>query len=355
MTKFHRQSLVAYGQPLCETLADLPTPRGSEVLLRVECCGVCHSDLHLQDGYFALGGDKRLDITKDRTLPFTLGHEIAGVIEAAGETAEGAAIGRRVAVYPWIGCGTCPACLAGDDNLCSRHRHLGIAVDGGYASHVLVPHPRYLIDYAPLSPDFAGMLMCSGLTAFSALRHLGERATRGPVLLVGMGGVGMMGLAIARALFHEPPLVADIAADKRDAALAAGAAQAFDPSDPQARRAVMAATGGVLAACDFVGSEKSLQFATGVLGRGGKVVVTGLLGGNFSIAAAMIVIKAMTVEGTLTGTLAEARELIDLARSGKLHTIPTHERPLDQAQAALDDLRAGRVVGRTVLSIESVI
>ncbi len=350
MTKFPRQSLVAYGEPLCETVADLPTPRGTEVLVRVECCGVCHSDLHLQDGYFTLGGDKRLDITKDRTLPFTLGHEIAGTIENAGDAAEGTAIGHRVAVYPWIGCGICPACGAGEENLCSSHRHLGITVDGGYATHVLVPHPRYLLDYAPLSPDFAGPLMCSGLTAFSALKHLGSRAERGPVLLVGLGGVGMMGLSIARALFREPPMVADIDAAKRTAALAAGAAQAFDPSDPRARRAVLTATGGVLAACDFVGSEKSLQFVTGVLGRGGKVVVTGLLGGTFSIPAAMIAIKAMTIEGTLTGTLAEARELIDLARSGKLATIPTHERPLNQAQAALDELRAGRVVGRTVLS-----
>ena len=207
--------------------------------------------------------------------------------------------------------------------------------------HVLVPHPRYLLDYAPLAPDFAGPLMCSGLTAYAALKRLGEPGRARPVLLVGLGGVGMMGLAIARALFREPPIVADIDAGKRSAALAAGAAQAFDPADPQARRAVMTATGGVLAVCDFVGSEKSLQFSTGVLARGGKVVVTGLLGGNFSIAAAMIAIKAMTIEGTLTGTLAEARELIDLARSGKLATIPTHERPLGQAQAALDDLRAG--------------
>ena len=350
MTKLHRQSLIAYGQPLCETVVDCPTPRGSEVLVRVACCGVCHSDLHLQDGYFELGGGKRLDITKDRALPFTLGHEIAGVIEAAGDGATGAAIGRRVAVYPWIGCGSCPACRAGQENLCSAHRHLGIAVDGGFATHVLVPHPRYLLDYAPLSPDLAGPLMCSGLTAYSALKRLAGRAERGPVLLVGLGGVGMMGLALARALFREPPLVADIDAAKRTAAIAAGAAQAFDPSDPQARKAVISATGGVLAACDFVGSEKSLQFSTGVLGRGGKVVVTGLLGGNFSIAAAMIAIKAMTIEGTLTGTLAEARELIDLARTGKLASIRTHARPLDQAQTALDDLRAGRVVGRTILS-----
>ncbi len=351
MTKMHRQSLVAYGQPLRETIVDCPAPRGSEVLVRIERCGVCHSDLHLQDGYFSLGGDKKLDVTAGRALPFTLGHEIAGVIESAGDEAKDAVIGRRVAVYPWIGCSTCPACLAGGENLCSNHRHLGIAVDGGFATHVLVPQPRYLLDYAPLSPDFAGPLMCSGLTAYAALKRHTNRPERGPVLLVGLGGVGMMGLAMARALFRTPPIVADIDADKRQAALAAGAAQAYDPSDPQARKAVMAATGGgLLAICDFVGSDKSLQFATGLLARGGKVVVTGLLGGNFSIAAAMFGIKAMTIEGTLTGTLAEARELLELARSGKIAPIPTHDRPLGEAQAALDDLRSGRIVGRTVLS-----
>ena len=270
--------------------------------------------------------------------------------ESAGPEAHGAAIGRRVAVYPWIGCGTCVACRAGEENLCSNHRHLGISADGGFASHVLIPHPRYLIEYAPLSAAFAGPLMCSGLTAYGALKHLGERAERGPVLLVGLGGVGMMGLAIARALFRDPPIVADIDGHKREAALAAGAAAAYDPADPQARRAILSSTGGVLGACDFVGSDRSLQFATGVLARGGKVVVTGLLGGMFSMAAAMFAIKAMTIEGTLTGTLAQARELIDLARAGKIAPIPTHDRPLNEAQAALDDLRAGKVVGRTVLS-----
>jgi alcohol dehydrogenase len=350
MTQLHRQSLVAYGAPLCETIVDCPTPRGTEVLVRVERCGVCHSDLHLQDGYFSLGGDKRLDITKDRPLPFTLGHEIAGRIESAGAEASGAVIGRRIAVYPWIGCGNCAACRAGEENLCSAHRHLGITADGGFASHVLVPHPRYLIEYEPLSPAIAGPLMCSGLTAYGALKHLGAHAEHGPVLLVGLGGVGMMGLAIARALFRDPPIVADIDAQKREAALAAGAAAAYDPADPQARRAIMAATGGLLAACDFVGSDRSLQFATGVLARGGKVVVTGLLGGMFSIATAMFAIKAMTIEGTLTGTLAQARELIDLARAGKIAAIPTNERPLRDAQAALEDLRAGKVVGRTVLT-----
>jgi len=321
------------------------------VLVRIERCGVCHSDLHIQDGYFRLGGDKRLDITQGRALPFTLGHEIAGVVEAAGPEAAAARPGDKVAIYPWIGCGQCAACRHGEENNCAAPRHLGVYADGGFASHVLVPHPRYLIDYAPLSPGFAAALMCSGLTAYAALQRLADRAARGPVLLIGLGGVGSMGLALAHALFGTPPLVADIDDAKRAAALAAGAAAAFDPADPGARKATIAASGGgIYAACDFVGSESSLAFATGVLARGGKVVVTGLLGGSFTTAVAMFPIKAMAIEGILTGTLAQARELIGLAQSGKLAPIAIRERPMRDAQAALDDLRAGKVVGRVVLT-----
>ncbi len=349
MTKLRRLSLTAYEAPLCETIVDCPAPQGSEVLMRVERCGVCHSDLHMQDGYFALAGDKRLDVRQGRTLPFTLGHEIAGMVEQAGPEAVGAQIGAKVAVFPWIGCGRCTACRAGDENLCSTNRHLGVSADGGFASHVLVPHPRYLIDYAPLPPSFAGALMCSGLTAYSALKRLREHAARGPALLIGLGGVGMMGLSIARALFAQAPIVADIDAAKREAALKAGAAAAYDPADPDTRKALLKATGGVFAACDFVGSEKSLAFANSVLAKGGKVVVTGLLGGNFATPVAMFVLKAMTIEGTLTGTLAEAREVMALAQTGKIAALPITERPLGEAQAALEDLRAGRVVGRTVL------
>jgi alcohol dehydrogenase len=353
MPQLRRQSLVAYGAPLCETIVDCPQPRGPEVLVRVERCGVCHSDLHMQDGYFSLAGDKRLDVSAGRTLPFTLGHEIAGVIEAAGPDVAGdaaAAPVRKVAVYPWIGCGVCPACRQGAENLCSDARHLGIAADGGFASHVLAPHPRYLLDYAPLSPSLAGMLMCSGLTAYAALKRLQSEAARGPVLLVGLGGVGMMGLALARTLFKTAPLVADIDAGKREAALKAGAAAAFDPADPAARKAVMKATGGVHGVCDFAGSEASLAFSTGVLAKGGKAVITGLIGGGFAMPAAMFVLRAMTIEGVLTGTLADAEELMALVRAGHIPAVPVAERPLAEAQAALDDLRAGRVVGRVVLT-----
>src|SRR5258706_15399091 len=138
-TKFHRQSLIAYGAPLIETIVDCPLPQGTEVLVRIERCGVCHSDLHMQDGYFRLNGDRKLDITSGRALPFTLGHEIAGVVERAGAdvTDDAAAVpGRKVAVYPWIGCSPCAACRQGEENLGAAPRHLGNTADGGYGRRV---------------------------------------------------------------------------------------------------------------------------------------------------------------------------------------------------------------------------
>jgi alcohol dehydrogenase, propanol-preferring len=349
MTQMHRQSLAAYGAPLCETVAETPRPQGSEVLVRVARCGVCHSDLHMQDGFFTLGDGKQLDVRSGRTLPFTLGHEIAGTVESVGPEAD-TRPGAKIAVYPWIGCGQCPACKAGDENICAAPRHLGITVDGGYATHVLVPHPRYLIEYAPLPASYAGALMCSGLTAYAALKRLADRAGRAPLLLVGAGGVGLMGLALTHAMFGAAPYVADIDAKKREAALAAGAKEVFDPADAGARKAVLKASGGIYAAIDFVGSDKSLNFATGVLAKGGKVVVTGLLGGGYSTAVAMFPLKAMSIEGTQTGTLKEARELIELVCEQKIAAPPIAERPLAQASQTLDDLRAGKIVGRVVLT-----
>jgi len=349
LMQLHRQSMTAYGAPLCETVIDVPRAQGSEVLVRIERCGVCHSDLHMQDGYFLLGGDKKLDVRAGRTLPFTLGHEIAGIVDSVGSDAT-VKPGAKVAIYPLIGCGQCASCKVGDENICSAPRHLGITVDGGFATHVLVPHERYLIDHEPLPPGFAGALMCSGLTAYAALKRLADRVTRAPPLLVGLGGVGLMGLALANAMYGVAPLVADVDAKKREAALAAGAAAAFDPSDANARKAILKARGGIYAACDFAGSESSLNFATGVLAKGGKVVVTGLIGGAYSTAVAMFPLKAMTIEGTTTGTLAEARELIDLVRAKQIAPPPITERQLNQASQALDDLRAGRVVGRVVLT-----
>ncbi|MCC6948655.1 MAG: alcohol dehydrogenase catalytic domain-containing protein [Bradyrhizobiaceae bacterium] len=350
MTRVTRQAYADYGVPLSEISAELPAPQGSEVVVRVGHCGVCHSDVHLHDGYFDLGSGRKLNMAGSQQLPFTLGHEIEGTIEAAGPDAAGAEIGRRVVVYPWIGCGSCALCLRGDEHLCARPRQIGIQKDGGYATHVLVPHPRYLLDYEPISPGLAGTYMCSGVTAYSSIAKLGAAAGDGPVLLIGLGGVGLMGLSFLLATTKQKPLVVDIDGKKRALAVQMGAAAAFDPADPGARKAVLSASdGGVAAAVDFVGSEASVAFALGALGRGGRLVVTGLIGGELKYPIPIFPLKGVSIVGNYVGSLAEAKEMLALVRAGRVPPIPITERPLAEANAALDDLRAGRAVGRMVL------
>lgn len=347
----HRQSLTDYGKPLQAMDAPTPVPTGTEVLVRISHCGVCHSDLHLQDGYFNLGGGQKLDVSANRPLPFTLGHGIAGHVEAAGPDAAGAVQGQRYAVYPWIGCGKCGLCARGDEHLCNAPRALGITVDGGYATHVLVPHPRYLLDVQGIAPEIAGPLMCSGLTGYGAIKKAVGFLRAGPLLIVGLGGVGMMGLQFARALTDRPILVADIDAAKRDAALKLGAAEAFDPADAAARKAVYKASGGgVGAAVDFAGSEKSMAFAQGAVAKGGAAIVVGLIGGTFTLPVAMFPLRALTLMGSYVGSTAEAVEMLALVKAGKVAPIPVKTRALDQASRSLDDLRAGKIVGRVVVT-----
>ncbi len=349
MAQMRRQSLIKFDAPLCETIVEAPAPKGSEVLVRIECCGLCHSDLHIQDGYADAGNGERIDTTRGINLPFTLGHEIAGIVEAVGPDAQSGLIGRKAAVFPWIGCGKCRDCQNGDENLCMRNRYLGVARDGGFATHVLVPDAKYLLDYDPLSVGMAATLMCSGITAYGALKRLADRPRRRNLLLIGLGGVGMMGLSCARAMFDQDICVADVSASARDIALANGASVAYDPAEPDIARRILKETGGFDAIVDFAGSEKSMAFAMSVLARGGKIVVSGLIGGNFSLPMVQWIYKRMTIEGFMTGTLAEAKELMALARAGKIRPTPMQDRPMAEAQKWIEQLRAGKVVGRIML------
>lgn len=346
-----RQSMVEYGEPLQETDAATPEPTGSQVIMRVSHCGVCHSDIHMHDGYFELGGGRQLDVRPGRELPFTLGHEIAGSVEAVGPDATGVEAGEHYAVYPWIGCGECTLCQRGDEHLCNTANHLGITVDGGYASHVVVPHPRYLLSTEGLEPTLAGSYMCSGLTAFSALKKVADKVPDGPLMIVGLGGVGMMGLQFAKALYDTEIFACDIDPAKRAAALQSGASQVFDPAEDGIRKTVLKATGGgAAAAVDYVGAENTLNFAQSIVRKNGAVVVAGLLGGTFSMPVPMFPLRALSIIGTFVGSLNEAREMLDLVRAGKVAPIPVELRPLSEANASLNDLRGGHVLGRIVLT-----
>ncbi|MFC4270461.1 alcohol dehydrogenase catalytic domain-containing protein [Sneathiella chungangensis] len=339
-----------YGAPLVENTGDAPTVSGDEVLMDVTACGVCHSDIHIWEGYFDLGNDKKLDIRGGRQLPHTLGHEIVGTVAAVGENVTDVKVGDKRVVYPWIGCGKCAICESGEEQLCSRPRQLGIDVAGGYADTLLVPHSRYLLDYGALSKDLACTYTCSGLTAYSALQKVKSRTDGGKLLIIGAGGVGLAAMAIAKSVTDAEIYVADIDPAKRDAGIKAGAVAAIDPSDPAAFKSFMGTTGGgVNATIDFVGAESSAAFGAKVLAKGGKLVIVGLFGGGFSMPLPMFPIKAISVEGSYVGNLREMRELMELAKAGKLSELAITPRPMKEAYNTLEDLRAGKIVGRVVL------
>ncbi|HXP31226.1 MAG TPA: alcohol dehydrogenase [Stellaceae bacterium] len=344
--------VIEFGAPLQPVEKPTPTPQGTEVLLRTLATGVCHSDLHIWEGYYDLGGGKRL-YTKDRGLapPLTLGHEIVGEVVALGPEASGVKPGDRRLAYPWIGCGSCAVCQRGDEHLCARPRTLGITRPGGFADHVLVPHPRYLLELGGLSAAQAAPYGCSGLTAYGALKRVGERVWRQqPIAVIGAGGLGLMCLALLKALGGQGAIVADIDAKKRAAALTAGALAVVDAGAADAVKQLQAAAKGPpAAAIDFVGAETTARLGIDAIARGGKYVIIGLFGGEVRLSLPLLPMRAITIEGALVGSLAELKELLALVATGKVPPVPLDERPLDQADAALHDLKAGRVVGRAIL------
>jgi D-arabinose 1-dehydrogenase-like Zn-dependent alcohol dehydrogenase len=340
-----------FGAALAALETPTPVPGGTEVLIEVQHCGVCHTDVHLREGSFDLGGGRRL--ASKLALPHVLGHEIEGRVAATGPAAGALAIGARYAVFPWIGCGRCSACQRGEENIClGETRQLGCssACPGGYATHVLVPHPRYLIEYGATDPALAAACMCSGLTAFSALRKIGPLDGAERVLLIGCGGVGMMGIRFAKAVLGQAPMVADIDAARLEAARACGAGVTYDATDPGTPERIRKDTGtGPAAVVDFVGSEPSFALANRVVRRGGRIIVVGLFGGALQLPLPLIPLRGLSIVGSNTGTLGEAIEMMALVRAGRIEPIPLTRRPLTEAESALSSLQHGKVTGRVVL------
>jgi alcohol dehydrogenase, propanol-preferring len=332
--------------------ADL-LPTGTEVVIEVSHCGVCHSDLHLQEGVYHLGGGKKLNLA-DRgvTLPAVPGHEIVGRLVAKGPDAPigDAALGKIFAVYPWLGCGECAVCLRGDENLCATPAAIGIHRPGGYAEQCLVPHSKYLVEVDGIDHPLAAVYACSGLTAYSALRKVTIDPAGDWLLVIGAGGVGQNAINIAKALGYQNIAVADIDSAKREAAQRAGATLVLDPREPQAREDLKWLPGGIAAAVDFVGSADTAEFGVDMLRKSGTYVAVGLYGGEARIAMPLLVLRAICIRGSYVGNLAELKELFELARSGRLEPIPIESVAMADVNKAMDRLRGGGAKGRLVLA-----
>jgi alcohol dehydrogenase, propanol-preferring len=341
------------GAPLRLMERPTPKPTGSEVLLRVIAAGVCHSDLHIWEGYYDLGGGKRLKLA-DRgvKLPLTMGHENVGEVIAVGPDAKGVKVGDRKLVHPWLGCGECPVCRRGDEQLCRTPFSIGVFRSGGYADHLLVPHPRYLFDIGGIAPERAAPLACSGITTYGALKKVGPVLQEEPAVIIGAGGLGLMCLALHRAMGGEGAIVVDIDSVKRDAALKGGAQAVIDGDAPDAANRIIEATkGGAWAVIDLVGSSRTVRLALdSMIGKGGRLIVVGLFGGDVTVPTPSLPLRAMSIQGSYVGSLTEMAELLDLVRRKGVPDLPVGTRPLAAVNAALDELKAGKVVGRLVLT-----
>ena len=350
-------AIVQHGQPLEKLSRPTPVPTGREVLVAVTHSGICHSDLHVIEGSYDLGSRGLLDLAKrGLKLPLIPGHEVVGKIVSWGPDAQGDGLnaGDVKLVFPWVGCGECPRCRADEQNLCLSTRPMGLAVDGGYGTHVIVSDPKYLLDIGDLDPAVAATYACSGVTVFGAIKKLMPLDPEDTIVVIGAGGLGLNAISLLRALGHEAICAVDTGQAKLDAALAQGASLVIlaDGDTASTVAKIGEACGGrVLSIIDTVNASATAEFAFDALSKGGKLIQVGLFGGELKLPLALMPAKAATLQGSYVGGLGELREVLALAKRGLMPDIPVTPCALDDVNAALADLRDGKVIGRMVLVI----
>ncbi len=229
---------------------------------------------------------------------------------------------------------------------------IGIQRSGGYADHLLVPHPRYLIETAGLDPAWAATLSCSGLSTYSAVAKLEPLAPNEWIAVMGAGGLGLSAISMLRAVGHERIVAVDIDTGKLAVAEKSGAAATVDASGSDAAKKLREISGSWLyGAIDFVGLKETAELALGALRKGGRLILVGLFGGEIPLSVGSTILRALTVQGSHLGSLAELKKVVALARHGRLQSIPIQKRPLGQVSRTLDELKAGTIVGRVVAEI----
>jgi len=323
---------------------DVPEPGPGEVLIKVAGAGACHSDLHLMER--PPGGF---------TLPFTLGHENAGWVEALGPGVEGLDVGDAVAVYgPW-GCGRCHACRSSQENFCENAVRLGalgggLGRDGGLAPYMLIPSARLLVPLGGLDPVEAAPLSDAGLTPYHAIkRNLRKLAPGTSAVVIGVGGLGHLAVQILRAISPAQVIAPDIDDAKLTLAREVGADHGVRSGD-EAPAQIRDLTHGLGATVvlDFVGTDATMRLAAGVARPDGEVAVVGLAGGTLPFRSGALPFDcAITVP--YWGSAVELMEVLALAREGKIRS-RIRRFPLSQAPDAYAQLREGKVDGRAVIT-----
>ncbi|MFY9845052.1 MAG: zinc-dependent alcohol dehydrogenase [Terriglobales bacterium] len=329
------------------SLEDVPRPDlgGDEVLIKVEVCGVCHSDLHVADGDWAqLAG-----IVKK---PLILGHEIVGRVVERGAALAGAdgnvQVGDRVGV-PWVHwtCGQCEFCREGNENLCARQRITGVTVDGGYAEFVKAPASHVVRIPDALSSEQAAPLLCAGVTVHRALKQAKIRAGH-RLAVFGVGGLGHIAIQVGRAAGAEV-IAIDISEEKLALAKSLGAARTLNAATSKVVKELRA-SGGVHVALVTSASKTAYDMAFPCVRSTGTLLVVGLPAQDIAFSPIMMAAGEIQIKASSVGTREDLREILAMGAAGTVHCQVT-ARPLAEVQDVLEQLRRGEISGRVVLRI----
>ena len=317
-----------------------PTLESGEVLVKIEACGVCHTDLHAAHG----------DWPVKPKLPLIPGHEGVGIVVEVAKDVSSIKVGDRVGI-PWLysACGECEYCLSGQETLCEDQLNGGYSVDGGYAEYCKAP-----ADYVARIPKEAdpvqiAPILCAGVTTYKALKVSGAKPGEW-VAIYGIGGLGHIALQYAKAMGLNVVAV-DISDEKSKLALELGADIAINGLKEDPVAAIKEKVGGVHAAVSVAVSKKAFEQAYQSVKRGGTLVVVGLPNDELPIPIFNTVLNGVTVKGSIVGTRKDMQEAIDFAVRGKVRAM-IETTALDNINEVFKRMEEGKINGRVVLTIE---
>ncbi len=328
-----------FAGPIAIEEVETPSPGPGEVLVKVEACGVCHSDLHLAQGDW----DMLRGITK---MPLIGGHEIAGVVSAAGDAVTDLKVGDRVGV-PWLywTCGECEYCRAGRETLCNKQKITGCTVDGGFAEYIKAPASHAAKLPEGLSAEEAAPLLCAGLTVYKALKNSG--IAKGERLAVfGVGGLGHIAVQIGHAMGAQVCAI-DIADDKLELARSLRAEWTVNSATEQVPKKLRA-IGSAHVVLVTSASAAAYETALRCLRKGGTLAVVGMPNEPFKVSAVALVAGETRIVASAVGTREDLRELFELVAKFPIRCHVT-TRSLDELPAVFEEMKQGALLGRAVI------
>ncbi len=336
-----------FGKPLTIGELPVPEPKDGQVLIKIEACGVCHTDVHASDG----------DWPGRPNLPFTPGHEGIGRVVAIGKGVKpiiGEGVkqiqeGDMVGV-PWLfqACGMCDYCLSSRESMCPSAIYGGYTANGSFAEYCVAPAAYIAHIPEGLDPVAAGPIICAGVTTYKGIKE--ANCKPGDWFVVsGVGGLGHLAVQYAKAMGLRVVAV-DIADDKLALAKKLGASLTFNAKAVDVVKAVQEAIGGAHGVLITAVSQGAFAQGTGMLRRGGTCVLNGLPPGDFPLSIFDVVFRCLTVRGSLVGTREDMKEALAFAVQGQVKA-NIERQPLEAINDVLERLKTGKVNGRIVLQI----